>query len=89
MTADDDLLLVSRKAMSVRFTATDEALRPMGRATSGVTGMRFRGDDELLAMEVARPDGTRLHGHRRRLRQAHRGRASTACRAAAATASRR
>jgi DNA gyrase subunit A len=58
VTADDDLLLVSRKAMSVRFTATDEALRPMGRATSGVTGMRFKGDDELLAMEVARPEGT-------------------------------
>src|SRR6476620_8703286 len=55
---DDDLLLGSRKAMSVRFTATDEALRPMGRATSGVTGMRFKGDDELLVMEVARPDHT-------------------------------
>src|SRR5690606_10073056 len=40
--ADDDLLLVSRKGMSLRFTATDEALRPMGRATSGVTGMKFR-----------------------------------------------
>jgi DNA gyrase subunit A len=58
VTADDDLLLVSRKAMSVRFTATDAALRPMGRATSGVTGMRFREGDELLAMAVARPDGT-------------------------------
>jgi DNA gyrase subunit A len=55
-TADDDLLLVSRRGMSVRFTATDEALRPMGRPTSGVTGMRFKGDDELLAMEVAQPD---------------------------------
>jgi DNA gyrase subunit A len=55
-TANDDLLLVSRRGMSVRFTATDEALRPMGRPTSGVTGMRFKGDDELLAMEVAQPD---------------------------------
>jgi DNA gyrase subunit A len=55
---DDELLLVSRKAMSVRFAATDEALRPMGRATSGVTGMRFKGQDELLAMEVARPGGS-------------------------------
>jgi DNA gyrase subunit A len=44
--------------MSVRFTATDEALRPMGRATSGVKGMSFKGDDELLVMEVARPGGT-------------------------------
>ena len=52
---DDDLLLVSRKAMSVRFTATDEQLRPMGRATSGVIGMRFRDGDELLSMDVVRP----------------------------------
>lgn len=54
--ADDDLMLVSRKGMSIRFTADDEALRPMGRATSGVTGMKFRGDDELLAMDVVRDD---------------------------------
>ncbi|HLV03790.1 DNA gyrase subunit A [uncultured Georgenia sp.] len=53
--SEDDLLLVSRKGQSIRFTATDEALRPMGRSTSGVTGMKFRGDDELLAMDVVRP----------------------------------
>jgi DNA gyrase subunit A len=51
-----DLLLVSRKAQSVRFTADSSALRPMGRATSGVTGMRFRDGDELLAMDVVEPD---------------------------------
>ena len=50
--ATDDLLLVSRKAMSVRFHATDEQLRPMGRATSGVTGMRFRDSDSLLSLSV-------------------------------------
>ena len=49
-----DLLMVSRKGMSVRFTADDAALRPMGRATSGVTGMRFRGADRLLSMDVVR-----------------------------------
>ncbi|MEQ4208338.1 DNA gyrase subunit A [Actinopolymorpha sp. B17G11] len=49
---DDELLLVSRKAQAVRFRADDAQLRPMGRATSGVTGMRFRDDDELLAMAV-------------------------------------
>jgi DNA gyrase subunit A len=49
---DDDLLLVSRSAQSIRFTASDEALRPMGRATSGVIGMRFVDGDELLAMNV-------------------------------------
>lgn len=52
---EDDLLLVSRKAQAIRFTATDEALRPMGRATSGVKGMSFREGDELLSMNVVRP----------------------------------
>ncbi|GAA5048380.1 DNA gyrase subunit A [Thermocatellispora tengchongensis] len=50
----DDLLLVSRNAQSIRFTASDEALRPMGRATSGVIGMRFVEGDELLSMNVIR-----------------------------------
>jgi DNA gyrase subunit A len=56
VTSDDDLLLVSRNAMSIRFRADDETLRPMGRATSGVFGMRFNSGDELLAMEVVRDD---------------------------------
>ncbi|HKT05380.1 MAG TPA: DNA gyrase subunit A [Rugosimonospora sp.] len=51
---DDDLLLVSKQAQAIRFSATDETLRPMGRATSGVIGMRFGDGDELLAMEVVR-----------------------------------
>jgi len=56
VSSDDDLLLVSRNAMSIRFRADDETLRPMGRATSGVFGMRFNSGDELLAMEVVRDD---------------------------------
>ncbi len=55
--AADDLLLVSKRAQAIRFSATDDALRPMGRATSGVIGMRFSDSDELLAMEVVQ-DGT-------------------------------
>ncbi len=51
---EEDLLLVSKQAQAIRFTANDETLRPMGRATSGVIGMRFTGGDELLAMEVVR-----------------------------------
>ena len=51
---DEDLLLVSRKAQSIRFHASDEALRPMGRDTSGVIGMRFTDGDELLDMHVLR-----------------------------------
>lgn len=48
----DEILLVSKKGMSLRFEATDDALRPMGRATSGVKGMSFRAGDELLAASV-------------------------------------
>jgi len=54
---DSDLLLVSRKGMSIRFTASDEALRPMGRSTSGVIGMHFRGDDRLLDASVVSDEG--------------------------------
>ena len=52
-----DVLLVSRKGMSVRFRADDDALRPMGRSTSGVIGMHFRGDDQLLAARVVTDEG--------------------------------
>ena len=48
-----ELIMVSEKGMSTRFGA--DSLRPMGRATSGVIGMRFRGDDRLLAMDTVRP----------------------------------
>jgi len=54
--AEDDLMLISRQGQSLRFTATDEALRPMGRATSGVTGMKFRDGDELLSANVVTDD---------------------------------
>ncbi|WFP16557.1 DNA gyrase subunit A [Citricoccus muralis] len=53
---EDDVILISRKGQSLRFTATDEALRPMGRATSGVTGMKFRDGDDLLTMGVIQDD---------------------------------
>jgi len=55
ISSQDDLLLVSRSAQSIRFQADDEALRPMGRATSGVMGIRLRTGDELLAMQAVRP----------------------------------
>ncbi len=57
--SDDDLLLVSANGQSIRFSATDEALRPMGRATSGVQGMRFNTDDYLLSLNMVR-EGTYL-----------------------------
>ena len=53
----DDILLISRNGMSLRFTATDQALRPMGRATAGVKGMAFRADDEVLNAAIVSDEG--------------------------------
>ena len=50
--AEDDIILVSKLGMSLKFQADDEQLRPMGRQTAGVQGMKFRNDDSLLAMDV-------------------------------------
>lgn len=50
--AQDDIILVSKLGMSLKFQADDEQLRPMGRQTAGVQGMKFREGDELLAMDV-------------------------------------
>jgi DNA gyrase subunit A len=58
VTSEDDLLLVSRKGLSARFSTDDKVLRSMGRATGGVIGMRFRADDALLAMDVVREGAT-------------------------------
>ncbi|MFJ9313440.1 DNA gyrase subunit A [Pimelobacter simplex] len=52
--SEDHILLVSRKGQAIRFPADDSQLRPMGRATSGVTGMKFRDGDALLSMAVIR-----------------------------------
>lgn len=57
VSSNDDVLLISRKGQAIRFSAGDEQLRPMGRATSGVTGMRFREGDSLLSMSII-PAGT-------------------------------
>lgn len=54
--AEDDIILVSKKGMSLKFRADDEQLRPMGRQTAGVQGMKFRDGDELLAMDVVQDD---------------------------------
>ncbi|MDY5133223.1 DNA gyrase subunit A [Actinotignum urinale] len=53
---NDDLMLISRNGMSLRFTANDAALRPMGRSSIGVTGMKFRDGDSLLTMDVVHED---------------------------------
>ena len=83
--ADDDLLLISAEGQSIRFHATDEALRPMGRATSGRAGhavqLRRRA---AVDGRRARPGCLRAGRDRARVRQAHRDRRSTRSRAAAA-----
>ena len=53
---EDDVLLISRNGMSLRFHANNESLRPMGRSTSGVTGMKFRDGDELISAQVVIPE---------------------------------
>jgi len=54
ITSQDELLLISKKGMSLRFTADNESLRPMGRSATGVIGMKFRSGDELLTMSTIR-----------------------------------
>ncbi|PKC91469.1 DNA gyrase subunit A [Bifidobacterium longum] len=54
--AEDDIILVSKLGMSLKFQADDEQLRPMGRQTAGVQGMKFHNDDSLLAMDVVPGD---------------------------------
>ena len=54
--AADDIILVSKQGMSLKFVADNDQLRPMGRQTAGVQGMKFRRDDELLAMDVVPED---------------------------------
>jgi len=56
LTEKDELLLISKKGMSLRFTADDDALRPMGRSATGVIGMKFRAGDELLSMATIRDE---------------------------------
>ena len=55
---DSDVLLVSRRGMSIRFEANDETMRPMGRSTSGVIGMHFRAGDQLLSASVVADAGS-------------------------------
>ncbi len=57
--AEDDIILVSKHGMSLKFRADDDQLRPMGRQTAGVQGMKFRDGDELLAMDVVWGDSNK------------------------------
>ena len=72
--ADDDIILVSKQGMSLKFEANDEQLRPMGRQTAGVQGMKFRDGDELFGhgCGAGRFRQGSARGHQRGLRQAHR-----------------
>ena len=56
ITNKDEILLVSKAGMSLRFEANDDSLRPMGRSSTGVIGMKFRKGDELLSMSAIKED---------------------------------
>ncbi len=87
--ADDDIILVSKQGMSLKFEANDEQLRPMGRQTAGVQGMKFRDGDELLAMDVVQGDSDRdLLVVTNEASPSAPPSANTVCRAVTATASR-
>ena len=88
--ADDDIILVSKQGMSLKFEANDEQLRPMGRQTAGVQGMKFRDGDELLAMDVVQGDSDRdlLVVTNEGFRQAHRHQRIPSAGPVTATASR-
>ena len=75
VSADDDILLVSRKGQAIRFRASDDQLRPMGRATSGVTGMKFRAEDEMLSMSVIRAEQVAAEEAEERAGRVHEDRA--------------
>jgi len=47
---EDHIILLTKKAKSIRFPEAN--VRPMGRATTGVTGIKLEKDDELIGMEV-------------------------------------
>lgn len=53
VSSKDELILVSKKGYSVRFSADDKTLRPMGRVAGGVIGMKFKTkEDQLLSLDV-------------------------------------
>ncbi|MEK9155297.1 MAG: DNA gyrase subunit A [Patescibacteria group bacterium] len=49
-TGKDDVMLVTGNGMSIRFNEDD--VRPMGRIAAGVRGIKLKGDDEVIGMEV-------------------------------------
>jgi len=69
----DDLFMVSRRGMTIRFSEDD--VRPMGRSAAGVRGMKMKADDEVVSVGVARADSTILmiteagYGKRTKLEQ--------------------
>ncbi|MCK4520863.1 DNA gyrase subunit A [Candidatus Parcubacteria bacterium] len=49
----DEIAFVTKKGQSIRFK--EDNVRPMGRTAAGVTGIRLKGDDELIGMDVIHP----------------------------------
>ncbi len=57
---EDDILMVSRMGMTIRFNEDD--VRPMGRSAAGVRGMKLKAGkgDEVVSCDVARDDAAIL-----------------------------
>ena len=55
---EDDLLVATRKGMSIRFHETDA--RPLGRTARGVKAIELSEGDEVVGMAVLKEDGTVL-----------------------------
>ncbi len=53
-TGKDEVMLVTANGMSIRFPEDD--VRPMGRTAAGVRGIKLKGDDSVIGMEVITPD---------------------------------
>jgi len=49
-TGEDDIILATKQGISIRFKEKD--IRPMGRGAAGVKGLRLKGGDEVVGMDV-------------------------------------
>lgn len=51
---EEDILLVTKEGKAIRFS--EKAVRPMGRATQGVRGIKINASDQVIGMDVISKD---------------------------------
>jgi DNA gyrase subunit A len=64
-TGDDHVLLITKKGKSIRFPESNT--RAMGRATSGMRGIRLEKDDHVIGMEIFPPKHTESTDKRKKI----------------------